>query len=318
MDMEEDDMTQYCSCRLHYAVLALVLLSPYGNSAELPMKSGEAEEALVAHMNQSETSYRALPDLIDKYGFDLVEPLVKRLHDPREQVKFQAYSLLKKTGRSLKDKSKRQYVTTKMCEALDSDPAWAARDMLGFLAIDFNEEAKAHIRKRLATEYESLQSQGHCFSDVILLTGVTDDRSQLKLLRRIHEETLKIKPPEKLGKYAIRHYYALRARARMGVKEDIRECIRLVESITEEYLRVTSLEQLAYVRQPEIVEYIKGYLDSDKVASGEPYGKDVLDYPYALEAARVLDKMLVDFPRRANTETQREWMNEQEVWPIRR
>jgi hypothetical protein len=58
----------------------------------------------------------------------------------------------------------------------------------------------------------------------------------------------------------------LRARARMGVKEDILRCIDLVESHPDEDYRVTwLLHGLSYVRQPEVINYLQKYLNSDKL-----------------------------------------------------
>lgn len=112
---------------------------------------------------------------------------------------------------------------------------------------------------------------------------------------------------------------ALRARARMGVKEDIMRCIVMVESHPDEGYRVDSLlRELAYIRQPEVVSYLYTYLNSDKL---ERYkGRDVIRITYGQRAAMALAEMLRGFPGNVydpkTLERARKWMAEQTKFEI--
>jgi hypothetical protein len=111
---------------------------------------------------------------------------------------------------------------------------------------------------------------------------------------------------------------------RMGVKEDIQRCTELVESHPDEDYRVTRLlHQLAYIRQPEIVNHLHKYLNSDK---SERYkGPDAMVKTYGQRAAMALAEMLEGFPGREDIggdqetiERCRKWMSEQTEWEITR
>jgi hypothetical protein len=111
---------------------------------------------------------------------------------------------------------------------------------------------------------------------------------------------------------------ALRARARMGVKEDIQRCIELVEARPNEDYKVGKpLRDLAYVRQPEVVDYIYyEYLKSDRKTAGDP--PCVPPVTYASRAAWALSQMVRGFPSEwgrgagpATIERCRKWMAEQ-------
>lgn len=117
-------------------------------------------------------------------------------------------------------------------------------------------------------------------------------------------------------------WVALRARARMGVKEDIHRCIELVESHPdEEYRRDRLLQALAYVRQPEIVGYLYDYLQHSKAKT--EFRGDAIIYSEAQRAAMALAAMLRGFPGKKHyggdqetMERCRRWMSEQKQWDI--
>jgi hypothetical protein len=185
----------------------------------------------------------------------------------------------------------------------------------------------------------------HLQKQIVLLVGVADMKSELPQLEQlIQENEGKLKEEherylaqgrreiENMSESMREHYgyilqkqywqksvvwAALRARARMGVKEDIARCIELVESHPDEDYRVESLlNELSYVRQPEVVDYLHTYLKSDKLEAYK--GIDVVRSTYAQYAAIALGRMLCGFPWKKDfppkpemIERCREWMAEQ-------
>ena len=107
----------------------------------------------------------------------------------------------------------------------------------------------------------------------------------------------------------------LKALARLGEKEAVQECIRLVEALENPIDRVYVLEYLSYIRQPEIVEYLWGYLKSDEIEGGS---RDVPPMPFSRRASNALASMLIGYPARASIEEKRAWMEEQTTWDILR
>jgi hypothetical protein len=190
-----------------------------------------------------------------------------------------------------------------------------------------------------------------------LLLGVADVKSELPRLKGIidrSEERLKEihrMELEELERRAARHgdsvprgvqrqleaargktywqdttlWHALRARARMGVKEDVQRCIDMVASHPHPDARGAGLlSSLSYVRQPEVVSYISEYLDDDTMPS-RGGSSDVVVDSYAAYAASALASMLEGFPLKSYRTSQpeklkvaRNWMAEQTEWKITR
>ena len=108
----------------------------------------------------------------------------------------------------------------------------------------------------------------------------------------------------------------------MGVEHDIKRCIEVVESETDDVMRVTRLlPELAYVRAPRVIAHLRRYLDSERgLPPVRGRGKGVA---YAQRAAALLAKVLPDFPVKQyvggyseeDIEACRKWMA---VWEQRR
>ena len=108
----------------------------------------------------------------------------------------------------------------------------------------------------------------------------------------------------------------------MGVKEDVKRCIDLVESHPDEGFRIiVLLQRISYVRQPEVVEYLKKYFFMDKI---EPAATTVR-MTYAYRTMMALSEMLRDFPlvsrKKFKSEKEyvkyhREWIKKQKTWDI--
>ena len=117
-----------------------------------------------------------------------------------------------------------------------------------------------------------------------------------------------------------RYWAALRARARLGEDPCIYETINRFELFNSHVEnRATMLKQLAYVRQPQMVQYIfKNYLMSRAIVRG---GTDVIPSPVAEYAANTLSSMLADFPSQAKGESAdtyilrcQDWMKNQNAF----
>ncbi len=114
---------------------------------------------------------------------------------------------------------------------------------------------------------------------------------------------------------------AWRARARMGVAEDIRRCLELAESHPDPYYKVRVLfQQLAYIRQPEVVCYLQRYLHNDECP---PPWEGTTAYSCATSATAALSKMLAGAPVRFDgvpssddVAKLREWMAKQTEWKL--
>ena len=141
-------------------------------------------------------------------------------------------------------------------------------------------------------------------SQLLLIAGATGDKSFLPKLKQIQQYQQDT---------TIQARNDLRALARLGDKEAIQECIRMVDSLPTPIDRLLSLRKLSYVQQPEVVEYIWRYLESDEIES-YPNSNDLAEPPFYTRASWALSSMLVDYPYNEPIEKQREWMKYQYKW----
>jgi hypothetical protein len=147
---------------------------------------------------------------------------------------------------------------------------------------------------------------------------------QLPVLEKMLIDEMKHQAKVKTGKAGFSWYYtrgwaARLARARMGVESDIDECLRLVEKVEDVDRRVlTLLRQVGYIRQPQAIEHLQKYLESDKRLS--PVKASVPGELHAGRALHILAASLRDFPvklkesrgyKREEIEAARKWMAEQ-------
>ena len=114
------------------------------------------------------------------------------------------------------------------------------------------------------------------------------------------------------------------ARARIGVKVDIDKCIELVKKEKDSDLKyVTLLPHIAYIHQPEAIEYLKGYFLSDLRLDSTNKGK--LGKPVRDFLMPMLVESISNFPVTNNKngtyskeeiDMCRKWMSEQKEWKI--
>ena len=294
--------------------------------------------------------------LCTKYGAALLLYIEQYTIDPNSRVRLEAYALMASIGRDANDTPDRQAIVYKLLTRLRQDEEYKqylGRMLLQFRAADFSTEAKELLRDQFSSALVDRKMNGYVRGYIILLVGVADMKSELPRLKefieqredklkqehkeyvgRLHkllERTPETHKPrlETLRKMFKRQYWqsslmwdALRARARMGIKEDIHRCIELVESHPdEEYRRDRLLQALAYVRQPEIVGYLYDYLQHSKAKT--EFRGDAIIYSEAQRAAMALAAMLRGFPGNKHyggdqetMERCRKWMNEQKEWHI--
>ncbi|MHC4527365.1 MAG: hypothetical protein ACYTEX_24805 [Planctomycetota bacterium] len=286
-----------------------------------------------------------------EYGLGLIPYLEDYVTDACSLVRWQAYRSMILIGLDTEELRMRKEIVEKLLGRIDDDPSndgYLSNRLLQFSAADFSATSRQMVRAQIGqalkdgTEFEQ--------RDFILLAGVADLKSELPRLQSLideKEEGLKRNRAEELeeqkkrilmrGKSPSRWervvlgkqwwekslvWAALRARARMGGKEDIARCIQLVDTHPNEDYKVRSfLTELAYVRQPQVVDYLRNYLNSNEKEPDDP--PDVIGEAYASRAARALSEMLRGFPNKkgrgadpGTIERCRQWMTQQKEWHI--
>lgn len=185
--------------------------------------------------------------------------------------------------------------------------------LMGFTASDFDDRSRNIIRQALARENVGILT--------VRLCGVANIQDQLPRL-----ETLLIDPNMRHSSkwYFTLGWNARLARARMGVKEDIRRCIELAESEQDETERILRiLPQIGYIRRPEAIEYLRRYLESSKRLP--PTNPGMLGELYASRVMHIFAESLQGYPveqRPAGNYTEQEielcrrWMANRANWRI--
>ena len=230
--------------------------------------------------------------LIEDYGFSVVQESEKYLRDPNESVRFVAGGFLLAAGRQSKKVDERQRVVEKLLETrfeagLRCTVSLPKRILRYFSSEDHSEKTKQMI------EADFLSGPSR---PTILLVGAAGMNSLLPQLKKLVDD---VNEPVRIRSRSNKHklaWAALRARARMGVKEDVQRCIELVESYPREHFRVSRWWwEGSYIRQPEVVEYLQKYLFSDKSV---PRDVDHVGISYSVYATSALRQMLHDYPGR--------------------
>jgi hypothetical protein len=228
---------------------------------------------------------------VGKHGYAVVAPTSKYLDDRSansDKIKSDAATIiLAAVSQSTDIKQRQEGIEILLAKINDEQVGMFLCDRLiqRFSSADFSEKSKLMIREYFHKD---------TYPKSILLVGVADIKEELDALDKIVQaSTIN---PQKDFAFNSRAFYALMTRARMGVKDDIKKCINLVEACPDEEFRVNGLlERLSYVRQPEVVEYIRKYYMMDKV--GPSGGPDCPGMSYADRAGDVLSLMLRDFPK---------------------
>jgi hypothetical protein len=315
--------------------------------------------AYINSVRQGNYNDSELYPLTQRYGTPLLPPLRRYARDENPAVAFEASRsmfFLLKSADNLPD---RQKIVDCLIEMLNEDyhtdlRCDAVRPMLVLSrASDFTPGAKQILQSWVASICDGTYKNPYQIQEIILLVGIANVQSQLARLgelvgrwddrlRQMHQREIGEwhkqmvaygeNPPRGLqasGELLRKKTYwqssslwdVLRARARMGMKEDIRRCIEMAESHPDPNYRAAYLfDQLAYIRQPEVVEYLRSYLDDNRVPVRR--SKDVVVASYAARAASALAGMFENPPiksyqtRPENILTLQKWMAEQKTWRI--
>jgi len=309
--------------RNQYQAVVLILLCVAFGWVIVNVSSGEPEDLKVElqkRMEMLRDHHKAIgiKELLETYGYQVVPAAEPYLWDSELGVRLGATRLIRRAGLMSTDKLERQSVVEKLLDYGLKNPErkdGIFDDLLSFRAADYSERAKKVLEGKVKASPDYM---------TVLLVGAADVNSALPVLRRIVDEVNEPLEPFRIDNRKRTHslaFAALMARARMGVKEDIQRCIELVESHPDEGFRViVLLKRISYIRQPEVVQYLKKYLFMDKI---EPGAETQLRMTYAQRAARALARMLRGFPGKRDgvagpktMERCRKWMSEQTKWVI--
>lgn len=292
-----------------------------------PAEEQEIKAALSTKMNsiRQKLPDNDLRELRKKYGTVIVPYLEQYMSDSHTFVRWIAYAEITTLIVDCNDMPLRKRIVDKLVVKVrddDGNRGHLARRLLKFQAADFSDKSKDILAQQLTLALD--RSNNNIPSrDIILLVGAAGMKSELPRLKQFLDKNQERLENELLGQnwHGSLSWTVLRARARMGVKEDVQRCIELAQSHPDEWYKATTLlANLAYIRQLETVGILYKYLKSDKVS---PYmGKDVVKQRYAGIAAGHLSHILRGYPSYLSYRTPdviehcRKWMAEQKKWDI--
>ena len=295
-------MSRHTSSAAEALILFLMLAGPVYREGS----GGEAgiEAVLQREMDltreQSEGGTASDEQLARTYGAELLPALEKYRNDVSPRVRWRAYALLWFVGTQSREAEVRRQVVAKLIEGAKDEESviWGAtsRWLLSFTAVDFSDLSKEELKQRLAT------ARGRRLEYLILVVGVADITSELDRLGALVESEEASRGQACLPAWeGSVGWAALKARARMGVQEDIEHCIQMVAGVGEVQQRLSRfLPDLRYVRQPEVVTYLRTYLQSDEelppMQPRDPAKKRTKGIGYSQFAVEALAEMLSDFP----------------------
>ncbi len=185
--------------------------------------------------------------------------------------------------------------------------------LLTFNEKDFNNGAKGIIRK-------VMEKPG---KGTVLICGVANIQEELPHLKELLVDELEYEKRTREPWWFQLSWNARLARARMGVEEDIEMCIDMIEHEVDSTNTFELLGSLGYIRQPQAIESLKRYLESDLRL---PQVKlTVPGERYASYVTHILADCLSNFPiekregrgyTMEEIELCRKWMSEQTEWKI--
>ena len=314
------------TCRPHILCIIMLLASAsVGHAGEAGDRNpiDKFLGACMSHLRERRSTPHIGTILENAFGGEELIPFIEpHLGDHRAQVRYALRYWLVRLGQDSDDPTDRRRVVDKLMEERKGDEeGWtfsnmgASRRLLRFTASDFSERAKSRLSQLLANPPKDRSS----LSEIILLIGVADIKSQIPVLEAFLTDSDKYDGGRSLAP-GPPSWEARKARARMGVEEDIRHCIRVVESEPDPQRRILKgLRDLSYIRQPEIVDYLRKQLDSRAriVPPGmEEWAGKHGPIRHAAYAVRALHEMMRGFPIQKNyyaitdedIETCRRWM----------
>jgi hypothetical protein len=248
----------------------------------------------------------------------ILELLKKYYEDPSDRVRHEAILLARRIAKQKPDPGIRQEVLTRLINGL-SDPSPLVHQYAGEFLLDFKSDEFTQAHKSVIKHLLNKEKPTH---DLLLIVGVAGMKDETARLEKLLIDETKYETGNHVGKwYGTVGWAARLARARMGNKADIDRAIKVVESETDPDSRIFLLKYLAYIRQPEVIEILKKYLDSDEATPKRSI--DVLQMPYAQIGIDLLADSIVNFPvtkreaglySKSDIELARKWMRNKENW----
>ena len=243
--------------------------------------------------------------LVQQFGEGTVivalEPWVAR--SDREERFFALNSLVEIVRRSTDTAVRQRFVEQILTGGLDTNDMQTDRDWLvPFTGPDFN----AASREFLLGELTRMKESGDTYSfngRIARWAGIAGVEEAMPVLRdmNVAQRGVKNRTDNPLFMRS-----ALIALGRMDDPEAVREMMECIERVENPKVRALSLQRLAILRSPEVVDYLKPYLFSDVM---HPEARsDWLPVSEAQCAADTLRAMLEGFPE-GPLEAQRKWMD---------
>ncbi len=305
-----------------FAVLLIGVITIYGDTS-LANEPNNVMTLLEAKINSARISEYPPELKITEEQLRRADPcqvlnlLSKYENDPCWPVREQTYRQEFYFARQQSEPWIKQEVVYRLVKAF-VDPnlglsGQACTWLLTFRDKDFNNEAKIIIRK-------AMEKPG---KRTVLICGVANMQEELPNLKKLLVDELEHEKKTREPWWFQLSWRARLARARMGVEEDIKKCIELVETEKNTHIRVTRLlHDIGYIRQPDAIDLLMKYVFSDErleklkpTDPGEPVASYVID---------ILAECLRDFPvkkggrryKQEEIEICRKWMQEQKEWKI--
>ena len=238
-----------------------------------------------------------------EYGLDLLPHLCPYMEADNLKVQFQVVTAIGGILSTCRELKERQQVVDGLTQWF-CNPKCLAQPYIEELlskvrSEDFSESARTALFEELREAQADAKRHPGALNTCILVVGTADVREALPVLADgayKSSDDVETILATRTGWRSSCAWAALRARARMGVEEDIELCLRFARAFPDrdEHARFLS-KDLAYVRQPQVVEYIRPFLFSDHL---EDVGGsiDVTPQSEGQWAATALGQMLEGFP----------------------
>lgn len=226
------------------------------------------------------------------------------LADPNPEVRADCVRLLLGVHLLTDSSAARKQVADRLLRMAADNPADGKAiypRMLIFRQSDFSEEARTAVRKKFLEYYADREKEGAAFSSLILLEGIANIKEDAELLHKLVEEKSDDSMQAKMtsgtgvwwGKLS---WQASKALARMGDAKETSRCLEMADSADPNQRVMTLFPQIAYIRQPSVVEYFKKHLFSEEMwqKPSNHSGDNLRDY--AREIVGQLSDMVEGFP----------------------
>jgi hypothetical protein len=210
---------------------------------------------------------------------------------------------------SVKRKEIIEFLVRRLNDPSEINRKTVEEDLLTCREADFNDEAKRLIKQKF--------DSSDC-SNVVRLAGLVDiEYCYAKIKPRLKLPVADINDKEG-SRISETRWWDMLVAARWGDKEWTKHLIEATESGKKppDWQILYRLRDLSYVLQPEMVEYLRGYLFSDMAVTVGVGSNRV-----AWSAARRLEQMIKGFPQYGMDgnfdgyiKTCREWMAQQKKW----